>query len=423
MVINLNKTNYFSKLVKLTVVLSILPLLFIIFFPGKIAIITMICSYPLIIARLYLKNKTNNFDANFYIRLFQAYFLIVLLRGFINDNSEDDWKILFSMAIPLYLFVHFAMYLPTNIQAFANILQTFFSLVFILVIITFVFDIESSPYLLSPIYIILLMMPYMGKKFILFVLLLSIFSFVSDIANRSNMLNITVAFLISLTFIFKNSKAMLNLIIYLRAITLLFPILFLVLGLSGIFNIFLIGEAYTDLKISNGGKKEQVLLVDSRTSIYKDVFQQLVKDDAMAFGLGATGRTETSLADNLNAQIYSTIYKEGRPSTESGMLNYIQWGGIVGGFVYFMLFIKASYYGLFKSNNWFCKMLSLWVAYKAMYSFVEDKLTFSITSLFILISIGICLNKKIRQLKDNELKLFFKFVVNKNVILRVLKIR
>ena len=145
----------------------------------------------------------------------------------------------------------------------------------------------------------------------------------------------------------------------------------------------------------------------------------MIKDDAVLFGLGSSGKTETSLIDVTSAD-FSEIYKEGRRSTESGMLNYIQWGGIVGGMVYFLLFVKASYYGIFKSRNWFCIMLGLWVAYKGLFSFIEDRISFSISSLFIFISLGICLNKNIRLMSDEKIKLISIQILNKSVILNFL---
>jgi hypothetical protein len=68
-------------------------------------------------------------------------------------------------------------------------------------------------------------------------------------------------------------------------------------------------------------------------------------------------------------------------------------------------------------------MLGLWLAYKGMYSFIEDRPGFSINILFIFLSIGICLNKEIRQISDYEMKMLFKYIINKTYIFRLLSIR
>ncbi|PXY45702.1 hypothetical protein DMB68_00465 [Flavobacterium hydrophilum] len=159
------------------------------------------------------------------------------------------------------------------------------------------------------------------------------------------------------------------------------------------------------IETSNGNKQD--LLIDSRTSIYSDVFSELKKQEAFVFGLGASGKTKTSLTEVSYAD-FDKIYKEGRRRTESGMLNYIQWGGMIGGLVYFLLFVKASFLGIYRSRNWFCVMLGIWVAFKGLFSFIEDATYFSVSSIFIFFAIGICMSKKIRQLDDLEIKVFFK---------------
>tara|TARA_B110000238_G_scaffold172480_1_gene190970 strand:- start:947 stop:2221 length:1275 start_codon:yes stop_codon:yes gene_type:complete len=423
MIIKENRTNSFSRLVKFSIILSIIPVVFTSFFPGKIAIITMLCCYPLIFFRFFLKNNTINFDANFYIRLFQIYTAIVFLRGLMDANSDEDWRVMFSTLIPIYLFVNFSMYLVVNKAAFVTIFYTFFSYCLILSFIILFNGSNAFSMAISPIYIVILMMPYLSKKFKIVILSLALVSFFSDLQNRSNMINIIMAILIAMTFIFKKNRLTLSLMRFSRMIFLTLPVLFLVLGLTGVFNVFLIGEAYSDLKISTASGNDQEILVDSRTGIYADVFKQLVKEDAIPFGLGASGKIETSLVDNINNLTFAEIYKEGRRGAESGMLNYIQWGGLVGGVFYFLLFVKASYYGLFQSKNWFCTMLGLWLAYKGLYSFIEDRPGFSINIIFIFLSIGICLNKEIRQISDYKMKLLFTYIINKTFIFRILSIR
>ncbi len=251
------------------------------------------------------------------------------------------------------------------------------------------------------------MIPYINKKYQIFIIIIALISFLSDFSNRSNLINITIAFLIVASFFWRKRKWILSLIKSARVIFLFLPIFFLILGVVGIFNIFLIGNLVSEYSLDLGNGNKQDLLVDSRTSIYTDVFSQLEKDESLIFGLGAAGKTKTSLTDVSYAD-FDLIYKEGRRGTESGMLNYIQWGGLIGGLVYFLLFVKGSYLAIYKSKNWFCVMLGLWVAFKGLFSFIEDANYFGVSSIFIFSSIGICFSKKIRYLDDAEVKLMFK---------------
>ena len=65
-------------------------------------------------------------------------------------------------------------------------------------------------------------------------------------------------------------------------------------------------------------------------------------------------------------------------------------------------------------------MVGLWVAYKGLFSFIEDRPNFSISSIFIFFAIGICLNKEIRKFSDIDLKIMFENMIKKTVLLRFL---
>lgn len=418
----LNAIN-FSRLAKFSTIFSVIIALYVSLFPGKIGAITIVLSYPLIVFIIFSLNRKVfvNFDGNIYIAFFLAYNLIVFVRGLLDIKTDQDSKVMLSYTIPLFLFVHFSIYLAAYKKSLIAVFSTFLSYGIFFCFFIFFFDMgytNGFPKAISPIYIMLLLIPYLGKKYTVFILCLTFVSFLSDLTNRSNMINIIVALGILSTFLWKNKFLVLNLMRVARMLFLILPVLFLGLGVLGVFNIFLIGKVYSDIKISSASSSQEVF-VDSRTPIYADVFNQLVKDDALLFGLGGSGKTETSLIDVTSVD-FSEIYKEGRRGTESGMLTYIQWGGLIGGFCYYLLFVKASYYGLYKSKNWFCIMLGLWVAYKGFYSFIEDSLSFSISSIFIFLPIGICMNKRIREMNDSDFKLMFRYIINKTVVLRFL---
>jgi len=261
---------------------------------------------------------------------------------------------------------------------------------------------------LSPLNFMIFIVPYMNKKFGLFVFVVSVFTIYADISIRSVLINNIVGLLIVLTFFVKDVKIVTSIFRSIRFTLLLLPVLFLILGSTGIFNVFKIGENVNDFSIEDNKGNSQEVFVDSRTSIYQDVFKEIYKDyNHLIFGLGSTGKTDTSLFDDSLVD-YRKSYKEGRPNTESGMLNFIQWGGLLGGLLYFLLFFKSSYLGIYNSNNWFCKMLGVWIAYKGLFSFLEDSLLFAPSSIFIFLPIGICLSKSFRPMTDFEINNLFK---------------
>lgn len=405
-----------SKLAKYSVLLSIIPALYYAFFPGKIILVTIICSYPLLIGIILSLNKGihKKFDGLFYIKLFIIYNIIVLVRGIFDAKSIQDWTVMFGSTIPLMLIIHFTMFIAADKSSIVAVIRTF--MLYGLPLGFFLFFITEDPgplgfaHTIAPISFMIFLVPYVNKKLKIVIFSIAIFSFLSDFENRSNLLNLLIASIIMLTFYWKKFYVVIKGYKHVRSIMLFFPVFFLVLGLSGIFNIFLIGDFFDNYYNQENKGTSKDVLVDSRTDIYKDVFSQLKKDDAFLFGLGASGKTKTFLT---NYEDFDIVYKEGRRSTESGMLNYIQWGGLVGGLVYFLLFVKASYYGIYKSRNWLCKMLGLWVVYKGAFSFIEDPVFFGIGSIFIFFPISICLNKEFRLMNDLEIRMMFRGMFKK----------
>jgi hypothetical protein len=260
---------------------------------------------------------------------------------------------------------------------------------------------------IAPLYLIILMAPYMGRKFFIFAAAFAVTAIVSYMAIRSNLLNIGVAALIATSYATRRNSWTLPLAKKLRAVVLLSPLVFSAFGYFGYFNIFTIGDMFSSFVITDSRGGARNALVDSRTSIYNDVLMALTKKDAIIYGLGGYGKTETSLSDVFYAD-FDKIYIGGRAATESGMLNYFQWGGLIGVVIYFSLFVKASYLAMYKSRNWFCIMIGLWVAFKGAFSFIEDSLNFSPGTIFLFLAIGICLNRELRSMDDNQVKMFLR---------------
>jgi hypothetical protein len=408
---------YFARLAKYSVVLTIIPALYFAFFPGKIVLITILCSYPLIFALVHftLKNGFRNLDGLEFIKLFLVYNIIVFVRGIVDVQSSQDYKVLLQSGLVTSLFlplvIQFSAYKNTIIIVF----KSFLSYGLMLCSIMYFMPVNSGPLgfnaYISPITIILLFSPYLTKKYRPIIYLLVLISFFHDFSNRANLLNILVSVLMLFTYLISKKKMTILLLKVISILLLISPIVFFGLGITGIFNVFTIGKLLPEYSLAVKKKNvTQELFVDSRTSIYLDVFKQLKHDKMIFIGLGGSGKTKTALTEVIDAD-YDKIYKEGRRGTESGMLNMIQTGGLIGGLIYYFLFFTASYYGVFKSKNWFCVLLGVWLSYKCFFSFIEDPLSFSISSLFLFFSIGVCLNKNFRQLSDTELKELFNFKI------------
>jgi hypothetical protein len=352
-----------------------------------------------------------NYQGLLYVRIFYIYNIFLFLTGLLNAETIQDWTNMASAGMAFAFVIPLTICLGIFNDYLIAALKIFINYGLLLVAILFFTTTDPGPlgfaHQISPLYLLILMVPYMNKKFFVFIAGLAVIAMVSYISIRSNIINIIFASMILLSYRFRKRGWILSFLKKVRICMLIFPLMFATLGYFSIFNIFTIGDTLPSFTIGDekGGISRE-LFVDSRSAIYIDVITELTKKNSIMFGLGGYGKTKTSLSEIAYADFDKT-YQGGRSSTESGMLNYFQWGGIFGGLIYFYLFVKASYLAMYKSRNWFCIMIGLWVAFKAFFSFAEDAIIFSPGIIFLFLTIGICFNKELRGMTDSQIKTFF----------------
>lgn len=344
--------------------------------------------------------------------LFLLINVILVFRGFINSKTSQDWKFLLSQIMIVYLSFPMLIFFGRKLDVIRITFNTFFKFG-ILICTIFLFSNRSLmmngfPHNVAPIMLFVFFVPYVNLKKKIIILVILFISFISNTGQRANMLNIIVSLLIMSTYYVRRFILLFNIIPFLRKVLLITPILLLVLGVSGKFNVFKINEYIGDVVVSNNGKKDN-LVVDSRTGIYLDVILALHKEKAYLMGLGGSGKTETYLSID---PFFARLYKEGRRATESGMLNYAQYSGIFGIVVYFSVFMLASWLAIAKSKNWFMIMIGLWILYRGLFAFIEDRLIINLFTLFLALSIGMCFNPNLREMSDLEIKEFIKKILN-----------
>ena len=394
-----------AEISKYFIIPVLLPSVFTGFFPNKIVAVQALCYY-LILYILWLKRKQwhkEEFDGGIIFKLVFFYSGLTYLRGFFNIDWYPDWINQFSGLVFLCFLMPMLLFVSSTLNL-CKIYQGIIKFGIPLCVINALLPSSDGQmnfqhnmyFLLGFIFCI----PYIKKKYRIFILLGLLVIVLYDIDRRSIFLNAGIAFFIFLFYQFIKSVALRKLLFYLFVLS---PIILLFLGLFCDFNIFSnIGEE-DSVELTEGGRAANV---DSRTSIYLDVMLEIDKKKAYLFGLGGNGKTETSLSDNAYVD-YGEIYKYGRPGTESGMLNNIQYGGIFGLLVYSLLFIVAAKRGVFNSNNEYMRMLGMFIAFKFLYSFIEDRLGAQASSFYLFLWIGMCYNKYFRCMTDFEIKQYF----------------
>lgn len=366
--------------------------------------ITLVCLTPLLAMAVIFKYPTQNIEGKGILSFFLIYNVIMFVRGMFIAENQSDWIALHSFIFILFLFPYF-IYKFINPKNFTIMMRSYILWGTAAALIILGQGITDTHFsfgaTLSGFILLLFFIPYISSKWkIALIVILLVWSFFSNIQYRINLLNIGGAFLIFLLAYLKSNKLKIKIVKVTTVFCSVFPLIFFILGVSGIFNIFKISENF-EYVVSQKGK-EQNIAIDSRTGIYEDVLFGLRDSKAYVFGLGANGKVKTSLIYDQNAGYYSK-WKNGRNFTESGMLNYLQWGGFAGFLVYFLFFVGASYLAANKSNNWYMKSLGLWVSFKALCSFLGDQPSTGIYYFFIICAVGLCYNRDFRRMSDMQM--------------------
>ncbi len=335
------------------------------------------------------------------IRILIFYSIFSVFRGIIIAESYWDWKNLItntmSLLIPLASLVAFS---PINFQRLLN-RYIYFSAPLFLVLQFYITEAEYGFYL-APFVFLLLFLPILPFKWKFICLSIAIFVITSDLTARSNVIKFVVPILFSFIYYIKSFTTIKSLNI-IRWILLLGPILLIYLGSAGIFNVF-IPTGNTNLELiekkrdAQGQLREENLLGDTRSFIYIEVLQTAKKYDSWVLGRSPA---RGNISDHFGELDMNN--RNERNANEVGILNYFTWMGLIGVILLFLVYYKASTLALFESNNFFAKILGLFVAFRWTYSWAEELNIFHIQYIYLWFMIGLCLSDKFRKMSDKEI--------------------
>ena len=202
------------------------------------------------------------------------------------------------------------------------------------------------------------------------------------------------------------------------------PFVFLFLSITNIFNIFHIDDYikgdYTEKKIVSGQEQVLNLKADTRTGLYQEVIISAIKNKYVLIGRTPSRGNDSEafgiyLAEELNTNRYE------RYSNEVAILNIFTWTGIIGVVLYFFVFFRAVYFAIYKSNNFFIKVIGLYVTFRWIYAWVEDFNRFDIMNIVLWIFIAICYSEQFRSMSDHDFKEWLGTIFNKSQNIKIKK--
>ena len=358
------------------------------------------------------------------LRLFEVGTVLVLIHSLIFAADYEQWRYIATVFMPVYLLAGIGR-LAASPKAFAVSLRVLL-LIAPALSCAFYFQ-DNSDKVARLTYInyvafIYLLIPFiwsMPSRPALLVVALSALSLSFDLDSRSNVANIILSYILfaiagaCAKFGIYRSPAFILMLGLARRILLLAPLVLVVAGGLFDFNIFRAAAELTDPAKGSETSSGRAVTVDSRSSIYSDLLLTMATPADWIIGVGAGTRHETELADTLEG------YESGRiGGSESGLIGFLKFGGLLYAGVIFFIFSRASYLALYRSNNYACKILALYIAVRWAYLFIENPVELNLYWASTFWAVGIALSASFRQMDDADLKEYFSSVFHGSLFSR-----
>jgi len=336
-------------------------------------------------------------------KILMMYQIITIVRGAYASNDYWDWKFLFHSSLLFHLFP-FALFIGINLRyskiLFKDVFQFLFRYGFVLIPLALVTNIELYSRLMIPISVFILFIPYVKPEWRVLVLVVMVASILMYIGFRANILKIAAALAILSTYYIRSFIPMWAIKVV-HATLFIVPVLLLGLAISGSYNIFSVMAESEGYEMQTNGGSSENLAADTRTLLYVEVLNTLYQDNTFLFGEGATAKYRSDLFDYLGDN-------RGRYSSEVAFLNILFYSGIAGITLFALFLILVSYFAIYRSNNWLCKMLGLLIAFRWFMCFVEEFTHFDLNFYFLWVVIGLLSSRAFRSLSEKQVKQFFK---------------
>ncbi len=354
---------------------------------------------------IYFYDKNNN-KRMVFVLLYLLWNIICIIRGAFAAEIYWDWKALIGNAMILMLPA--IAYSATNLILTQTLLSFYVKFVLpLFILFAFIINTDAWGFYLMPMSLLLLFIPALTNKQRMLLLLVVVVVILSDTAARSNILKFTVPILM-LMFYYLRNTILIKTLEAVRITLFIAPIILLILGVTGLFNIFKIQDYLkNDITVVgndwDGERKELSMTEDTRTFLYEEVLQSAKRNDYILFGR-TPARGNDSMTFGLIEFEWTGRYE--RLTNEIGVANVFTWTGLVGVIIYFLMFYQAAYLAVNRSNNIFAKILGVYLSFRWLWSWVEDYNTFSINYLMIFIIIGLCISDSFRKRSDKEIMIW-----------------
>lgn len=356
-------------------------------------------------SRNYFFDKRNS-DNLMAVWIYILWNIMCIVRGMFVAEIYWDWKGLIGNTMALLMPI--VIFSATNKMVVQSLLASYLKYALpLFILVGIIIRTDAFGFYLIPISFMLLFLPVLTRTQKIILLIASVVVLVADLGARSNVIKFCLPFFILLIYGFRE-KMPAKLLETVRISLFVMPLLFLILGVSGIFNVFntneyIKGEVTSVGVDSDGNMVEQNIIVDTRTFIYVEVLESAINNNYWLLGRTPARGNDSDTFGVLAAEITGRYE---RLENEIGVANVFTWTGLVGVILYFLIFYRASFLAINKSRNIYIKMLGVYVAFRWLYSWVEDVNNFSLNYFMLMMMLGICYSYSFRNMTDKEITIW-----------------
>lgn len=349
------------------------------------------------------------------LSLFLVYVVLSFLYGLYMAENYWHYKFLvrnlmiYLMPLSIYVFVY-----PLYIQ---TVLRVWFkkALIILICISPFIYSDAWGNYL-TPFCLFALFYHLLPQKWRYLTILAFIVTFTLGWASRSCTIRFSVAFIMGILFIWKNSRnILLKFSKKLYVVFSLVPVIFFVLAITNTFNILNIDEEFglsQKYEIFQSDKEtDGSALQDTRSLVYMEVLNSALQNHYVIQGHSLARGYESMMFNDVINEYSGGLLRGERPASETCILNIFTYMGVIGVVLYMLIFLKSSFLAIFHSNNDYIKVVALFILFRWMYSWVEELAFFNITYFTLWIMVAMCFSPYFRRMTNEEFKFWFKAIL------------
>lgn len=368
-----------------------------------------------VFSNYYFFDKKNSINLQL-VKIYLIWNIICIIRGMFVAEGYWEWKGLIGNIFALLLPI--VAYSATNKVVVQSLLSFYIKyglplfLLFALLIRT-----DAYGFYLVPVSFLLLFLPALSLRQKLVLIFFTAVVLTADLGARSNIIKFVVPFVFLLFYYFRNTISVKTMEI-IRLILIATPILFFVLGVTGVFNVFKMDEYiktdYEGTGVDEAGNRVKTdLKGDTRTFIYIEVLQSAKKNNYWLFGRTPARGNESESFGEIE---YELTRRYERLTNEVAITNVFTWTGIIGVILYFLIFFSASFLAVNRSENIYVKIIGLYIAFRWLYAWVEDVNNFSLNYLMLWIMLGLCYSFTFRGMTNREVTIWVRGIFDKRYL-------